>query len=337
MDSLDLDVLRQAKAWRAEGHGVWLVTVLETWGSAPRPPGALLALRNDGQVVGSVSGGCVEDDLIDRVRHGERVGKPSLVTYGVTKEEAARFGLPCGGTLRLVQEPLGDAAWIDEILTRTARHELVARSVDMTTGAVTIEPARRGEAFAFDGQTMRALFGPRWRLLIIGSGQLSRALAPIAQSLDFEVICCDPREEYGMTWDVPGSIFSKAMPDDLVVELQPDAHTAIVAVTHDPKLDDMALLEALKSPAFYVGALGSRLNTQKRQERMKLFDLSDAEIARLHGPIGLHLGSRTPAEIAVSIAAEIVAVRNGVGLAQKKEGSAMPDVRDAALVCGRGG
>ncbi len=337
MDSLDLDVLRQAKTWRAEGHNVWLVTVLETWGSAPRPPGALLALRNDGQVVGSVSGGCVEDDLIDRVRHGERVGKPSLVTYGVTKEEAARFGLPCGGTLRLVQEPLGDTAWIDEILARTSRHELVARSVDMTTGTVTIEPARRGEAFAFDGQTMRALFGPRWRLLIIGSGQLSRALAPIAQSLDFEVICCDPREEYGLTWDVPGSIFSKSMPDDLVVELQPDAHTAVVAVTHDPKLDDMALLEALKSSAFYVGALGSRLNTQKRQERLKLFDLSDAEIARLHGPIGLHLGSRTPAEIAVSIAAEIVAVRNGVGLAQKKEGSAMPDVRDAALVCGSGG
>jgi xanthine dehydrogenase accessory factor len=127
------------------------------------------------------------------------------------------------------------------------------------------------------------------------------------------------------------------MPDDLVVELQPDAHTAVVAVTHDPKLDDMALLEALKSSAFYVGALGSRLNTQKRQERLKLFDLSDAEIERLHGPIGLHLGSRTPAEIAVSIAAEIIAVRNGVALAQKKEGSAMPDVRDPALVCARGG
>ncbi len=336
MDSLDLDVLRQARAWRTEGRDVWLVTVIETWGSAPRPPGALLALRDDGQVVGSVSGGCVEDDLIDRVRHGERVGKPSLVTYGVTKEEAARFGLPCGGNLRLVQEPLGDTAWIDEVLARTAKHELVARQVDLDTGAVTLEPARRGEAFAFDGKTMRALYGPRWRLLIIGAGQLSRALAPMAQALDFEVICCDPREEYGLTWDVPGSIFSTTMPDDLVVELQPDAHTAIVAVTHDPKLDDMALLEALKSPAFYVGALGSRLNTTKRQERLKLFDLSDAEIARLHGPIGLHLGSKTPAEIAVSIAAEIVAVRNGVALEQKKEGSAMPDARDAAGVCGRG-
>ena len=148
-----------------------------------------------------------------------------------------------------------------------------SRAGRLTTGEVSIEPARRGEAFEFDGKTVRALFGPRWRMVIIGSGQLSRALAPIAQALDFEVICCDPREEYGLTWDVPGSIFSTKMPDDLVVELQPDAHTAVVAVTHDPKLDDMALLEALKSPAFYVGALGSRLNTSKRQERLALFDL----------------------------------------------------------------
>jgi xanthine dehydrogenase accessory factor len=324
MDNLDLQVLTQARDWQRAGHRVWLVTVLETWGSAPRPAGALLALRDDAQVLGSVSGGCVEDDLIHRVRTGERVGKPSLVTYGVTKEEAARFGLPCGGTLRLVQEPLAETAWIDDVLARTERHELVARKLDLETGAVTVEPARRGETFAFDGHVLRALFGPRWRLLIIGAGQLSRTLAPIAMALDFEVLCCDPREEYHLSWDVPGTVFSKAMPDDLVQELNLDAHSAVVALTHDPKLDDMALLEALKSPAFYVGALGSRANTATRRERLKLFDLSTDEIDRLHGPIGLHLGSRTPAEIAVSIAAELVAVRNGVALAQKKEGSAMP-------------
>jgi xanthine dehydrogenase accessory factor len=335
MDSLDLQVLQQARDWRVEGRAVWLVTVIETWGSAPRPPGALLALRDDGLVVGSVSGGCVEDDLIDRVRTGERVGKPSLVTYGVSKEEAARFGLPCGGNLRLVQEPLGDTGWIDEVLARTARHELVARRLDLDTGEVTIEPASRGESFVFDGRQLRALFGPRWRLLIIGAGQLSRALAPMALALDFEVICCDPREEYHLTWDVPNTTFSKAMPDDLVLELQLDPHSAVVAVTHDPKLDDMVLLEALKSPAFYVGALGSRVNQAKRQERLKLFDLSDAEIERLHGPIGLDLGARTPAEIAVSIAAEIVAVRNGVALAQKKPGSAVPVSSTGAPICGR--
>jgi xanthine dehydrogenase accessory factor len=324
VDSLDLQVLAQARDWKRQGHEVWLVTVIETWGSAPRPPGALLAMRGDGLVVGSVSGGCVEDDLIERVRHGERVAAPQLVAYGVTKEEAARFGLPCGGNLRLVQEPLHDAAWIDEVLRRTAAHELVARRLDLSTGAVTLESAMRGEAFAFDGHTLRALYGPRWRLLIIGAGQLSRVLAQMALALDFEVICCDPREEYHLTWDVADTTFSKAMPDDLVVEMQLDAHCAVVALTHDPKLDDLALLEALKSPAFYVGALGSRGNTAKRKERLALFDLSAQEIGRLHGPVGLHIGARTPAEIAVSVLAEIIAVRSGVALAQKKEGSAVP-------------
>ncbi len=318
MDSLDLQVLTQARQWHADGHAVRLVTVIETWGSAPRPPGALLAMREDGQVVGSVSGGCVEDDLIERVRAGDQVNHPSLVTYGVTKEEAARFGLPCGGNLRLVQEPLRDLAWIDEVLARTHRHELVARCLELRTGEVRVEAATRGEEFSFDGQVLRALFGPRWRMLVIGAGQLSRVLAQMALALDFEVICCDPREEYHLSWDVPGTTFSRAMPDDLVVELQLDPHSAVVAVTHDPKLDDMALLEALKSPAFYVGALGSRSNTAKRRERLALFDLSAQEISRLHGPIGLDLGGRTPAEIAVSILAEIVAVRHGVMLMQKK-------------------
>ena len=336
MDSLDLQVLSQARAWFGEGHKVWLVTVLETWGSAPRPPGALLAMRDDGAVVGSVSGGCVEDDLIERVRQGERVGKPSLVTYGVTKEEAARFGLPCGGTLRLVQEPLQSADWFEQILARTARHELVARTLDLDTGAVAVGAAARGEAFSFDGHRLRALFGPRWRLLIVGAGQLSRVLAPIAQALDFEVICCDPREEYNIGWDIPDTVFSRTMPDDLALELRLDAHSAVVALTHDPKLDDLVLLEALKSPAFYIGALGSRGNTARRKQRLAEFDLTPAEIGRLHGPIGLHLGAKTPAEIAVSIAAEMVAVRNGVALVQKKEGSAQPPSHEApaGAVCG---
>ncbi|MBS0444407.1 MAG: XdhC family protein [Proteobacteria bacterium] len=329
MDSLDLQVLAQARDWFRAGHKVWLVTVLETWGSAPRPPGALLSLRDDGLVVGSVSGGCVEDDLIDRLRHGERVGQPSLIAYGVTKEEAARFGLPCGGNLRLVQEPLQSVVWIDEILERTSRHELVARTLDLETGRVTVESAARGDSFRFDGHALRALFGPRWRLLVIGAGQLSRAVAQMALTLDFEVICCDPREEYNLTWDIPDTLFSKQMPDDLVVELQLDPHSAVVAVTHDPKLDDLALLEALKSPAFYIGALGSRGNTSKRRERLRMFDLTPAEIDRLHGPIGLDIGAKTPAEIAVSIVAEIVAVKNGIVLMQKKEGSSVPATRAA--------
>ncbi|MEO6030978.1 MAG: XdhC family protein [Burkholderiaceae bacterium] len=327
MDSLDLQVLAQARDWFVQGHPVWLVTVIETWGSAPRPPCALLALRGDGLVAGSVSGGCVEDDLIDRLRHGERVGKPSLIAYGVTKEEAARFGLPCGGNLRLVQEPLQRVDWIDDVLARTGRHELVARRLELASGEVRVEPAVRGEIFEFDGKRLRALFGPRWRLLIIGAGQLSRVVAQMALTIDFDVICCDPREEYNLTWDVPGTTFSKGMPDEVALELQLDPHSAVVALTHDPKLDDLVLLEALKSPAFYIGALGSRSNTAKRRERLALFDLTPAEIDRLHGPIGLDVGAKTPAEIGVAIVSELVAVKNGVALMQKKPGSSMPTAR----------
>ena len=318
MDSLDLQVLTHARDWHRSGHAVWLVTVIETWGSAPRPPGSLLAIRGDGRLVGSVSGGCVEDDLIERLRAGDRVERPALVAYGVSKEEAARFGLPCGGNLRLVQEPLFHTGWIDEVLMRTERHELVARRLNLSDGRVTVEPAARGESFSFDGLQLRALFGPRWRLLIVGAGQLSRVLAEMALALDFEVTCCDPREEVALAWDLPAARFSRAMPDDLVLEMHVDAHTAVVALSHDPKLDDLVLLEALRSPAFYVGALGSRRNTANRRERLAMFELSPQEIARLHGPIGLDLGGRTPAEIAVSILAEIIAVRHGVALLQRK-------------------
>ena len=310
MHSLDLQVLSQAREWYVAGHGVWLVTVIETWGSAPRPPGALLALRDDALVVGSVSGGCVEDDLIKRIRDGERVKLPALIVYGVSKEEAARFGLPCGGNLRLVQEPLLDITWIDSVLVRTAKHEIVQRSLDLKSGKTSLHTGKRGDQFGFDDKRVTTVFGPRWRMLIIGAGQLSRILAQMALALDFEVICCDPREEYFQTWDVPGTAFTRDMPDDAVLEMQIDVHTAVVALTHDPKLDDMALLEALKSPAFYVGALGSRGNTAKRKERLALFELTADQIDRLHGPIGLQLGSRTPAEIAVSIIAEVVLIKN---------------------------
>ncbi len=318
MDSLDLHVLTQARQWHAQGHAVWLVTVIETWGSAPRPPGALLAVRDDGAVAGSVSGGCVEDDLIERVRRGERHERPALLSYGVSKDEAARFGLPCGGNLRLVQEPLHDTGWIDEVLARTQRHELVARRFNLASGQTHLEDAHRGDVFEFEAQQLRQVFGPRWRLLLVGAGGLSRVLAQMALALDFEVVCCDPREEYRLGWGVPGTRFSSDMPDDLAIEMQLDAHTAVAALTHDPKLDDMVLLEALKSPAFYVGALGSRANTTKRKQRLAMFDLSADEIERLHGPIGLHLGGRTPGEMAVSILAEIVAVRHGITLTQKK-------------------
>ncbi|MEY3445314.1 MAG: hypothetical protein RIR45_69 [Pseudomonadota bacterium] len=323
MESLDLRVLGDVLAWREAGHAVNLVTVVETWGSAPRPPGALLAVRDDGVVSGSVSGGCVEDDLIARTKANlqqiasgqDALAKPSVIAYGVSKEEATRFGLPCGGTLRLVQEPVLDSTWVSQILSQTASHQLVARTLTMATGAVQLSTAERGQGIAFDGATLTTVFGPKWRLLLIGAGQLSQAVAQIAGLLDFEVLICDPREEYAATLSANTSGIQRleGMPDDVVREILPDAHTAIVALTHDPKLDDMALIEALQSSAFYVGALGSRRNQETRKQRLaEHFDISQAELSRLHGPVGLSLRAKTPAEIAVSILAEIVQVKNGV-------------------------
>lgn len=313
MESLDLRVLSDVLAWKQAGHPVTLVTVVETWGSAPRPPGALLAVRGDGSVSGSVSGGCVEDDLIARIRAGEyaQLQRPCMVAYGVSKEEATRFGLPCGGTLRLVQEPVLDTDWIEQVLQRTQAHQLVARTLTLRDGRSQLREAVRSETLQFDGDTLTTLFGPRWRLLLIGAGQLSQSVAQMAQMLDFEVLVCEPRQEYTAGWHLPGVTHLSGMPDDEVQAIAPDAHTAIVALTHDPKLDDMALLTALNSSAFYVGALGSRRNQQARKQRLaEHFDLSEQALARLHGPVGLRLGAKTPAEIAVSIIAEIVQVKN---------------------------
>jgi xanthine dehydrogenase accessory factor len=311
--SVDLDVLQGLLGWHRWPGACWLVTVVQTFGSSPRPPGAMLALRSDGVLIGSVSGGCIEDDLADRARHGQiDTTRGERVTYGVTREEAMRFGLPCGGILQLVVEPIQEFGWIAALLDRIQRQQLVVRQVNLTLLQVTLEAAGPESQLAFDGQTLTTVHGPRWRLLIIGAGQASVYLARMALALDYEVIVCDPREEYRQVWDVPGTRIMSDMPDDAVLALEVDARTAIIALTHDPKLDDMALLEALKSPAFYVGALGSLRNNQKRRERLALFDLSADEIARLHGPVGLDIGSRTPPEIAVSILAHLIAVRSGI-------------------------
>jgi xanthine dehydrogenase accessory factor len=337
MESLDLRVLADVLAWRKAGQRVTLVTVVETWGSAPRPPGALLAVRGDGLVSGSVSGGCVEDDLIARIKSGEydQLNRPSMVAYGVSKEEAARFGLPCGGTLRLVQEPVGDTEWIEQVLAQTSAHQLVARMLTLATGKIELRNASREEVMSFDGNQLTTLFGPRWRLLLIGAGQLSQAVVHIAQLLDFEVLVCDPREEYAATLSMTGVTRVQGMPDDVVQAIHADAHTAVVALTHDPKLDDMALLEALNSDAFYIGALGSKKNQQARKARLKEhFDLSDEALDKLHGPVGLNIGAKTPAEIAVSIMAEIVQVKNQAFIEAKKAGELPSSSRLSACALG---
>ncbi|HVF63927.1 MAG TPA: XdhC family protein [Casimicrobiaceae bacterium] len=334
MDSVDLEVLKRSSEWIEAGRRVLLVTVVKTWGSSPRPEGAMLAVRDDGRVVGSVSGGCIEDDIVDRVRRdGVTATRCEAVTYGVSADEARRFGLPCGGTIKLVLEPLTRESGMLALLREVEAGHLVTRRLELASGFATLHPARAADGLTFDGKTLTTVHGPRYRILVIGASQLSKYLAQIAVGLDYQVTICDPREEYTETWDIPSVKLVRTMPDDTVVAMELDERCAVVALTHDPKLDDLALMEALKSPAFYVGALGSRANNEKRRQRLKEFDLSDEEIDRLHGPIGLYIGSRTPPEIAISILAEITAVKNGVRLPEAVSIAAAKGKIAATPVC----
>lgn len=316
MHSTDRQVLDAVQRWAAAGHRFMLVTVARTWGSAPRPAGSWMALRDDGLVQGSVSGGCIEADLIERIqKDGFSAAVPFLLKYGVTREEAQRFGLPCGGTMELLLEPSSDLDALKALSDQIARGQLVQRTIVVGKAGATLCPGSAGDALAWDGHRLTTIHGPAWRLLIIGAGQISTYLAQMAQALDYQVFVCDPRKEYSAAWNVQGTYLLSCMPDDAVIELQLDPHSAVVALTHDPKLDDMVLLEALKAPVFYVGALGSVANNEERRQRLlQYFDLTEVEVARLHGPVGLRIGSRTPPEIAIAILAEMTAVKNGARL-----------------------
>ena len=283
----------------------------------------MLAVRaDDARFVGSVSGGCVEDDLSARLAaQGARLVLPRIENYGVTPEQNHRFGLPCGGRLDLVVEKLASAEPLRVMLRAMDQRRLTARRVCLATGEVSLHTAKRDAAFHFDGENLVKVFGPAWRLVLIGAGQLSRFVAQMAQALDYEVIVCDPRAEYAAQWKVADAMLDTRSPDDVVRERVRDVRSAVLALTHEPKLDDLALMEALVSPAFYVGALGSRANTEKRRARLASLDLPRDAIARLHGPVGLPIGSRTPAEIAVAILAELTAVRNGIVLRAENQTS----------------
>ncbi|MEY4364169.1 MAG: hypothetical protein RLZZ24_1521 [Pseudomonadota bacterium] len=327
MENLDSLVLRTLHDWRANARHALLATVVQTWGSSPRPVGSIMALCEDGSVVGSVSGGCIEDDLIHHYTQSFRApnghstspwrdtSTPQRMRYGVSADEAHRFGLPCGGTLELVLEFDPDAQSLHALLQQLDNGQLVNRCTDLRTGQVRlIAPATHANLVVDDTQLINCL-GPEYRMLIIGAGQLSEYLSTMALFCGFAVTVCDPRQEYAGAWRIPQARVLRDMPDDVVRAFQPDHRTCIVALTHDPKLDDLALLEALETPAFYIGAIGSRRNNAARHQRMiEHFDQTPAHVSRLKGPIGLYIASKTPPEIAVSIMAEILAIKNGLHL-----------------------
>ncbi len=326
MENLDVMVLRTLRDWRRAGRRALLTTVVRTWGSSPRPVGSIMALAEDGAVVGSVSGGCIEDDLIARYSrahgNGEPMpsGAPTLVKYGITADEAHRFGLPCGGTLELLLEYDPDAATLESLVALLEEGRMVQRTVSLADGHVELVEATAPDALSVSGSELVNTFGPEYRMLLIGAGQLAEYLATMAQFSGFAVTLCDPRIEYRSAWSLPGVTLSTAMPDDAVTAFRPDRRSCVVALTHDPKLDDLALLEALETDAFYVGAIGSRRNAESRRERMiEHFDQTAESLGRLRGPIGIYIGSKTPPEIAVSVMAEILAVKNAVTLPRETE------------------
>lgn len=307
----DREILETAIIWLEQGFDVALVTVVKTWGSSPRPVGSLMLMRKDSIYNGSVSGGCVEQDLVQHYRDGQiNTSFPTLIDYGTNSQHTTRLGLPCNGRLELLIEQLDSAQPLQTLLNKIKAHELVSRRVCLTTGEISLHPASVDDDFYYSDEYLTKTFGPRWQMLLIGAGHLSEYVAQIAMMMNYHVIICDPRESDRKKSAFDGCKIVNSMPDDAVKTYANHVRSIVVALTHDPKLDDMALLEALASPAFYVGAIGSKLTCAKRRDCLKSLGVTAPQLQRLHAPVGLAIGSHTPPEIAVSIMAEITKLRH---------------------------
>lgn len=328
MENADQQVLSQLTRWIEAGETCWLCTVVKTWGSSPRPVGSLLCCNSKGEIAGSLSGGCIEEDLLEQLQQGTLAKEqPEVMIYGVTQEETERLGLPCGGQLHVVIEPLPDQKFLRQFQQVTdclGRRQCIERKVDIATGLMQVEERERFKHLQFTGsfentdqvgdKTLIQTYGPKYQLLLIGAGQLAMVLAEMAQALDYHVVVCDPREQMLEQWSVAGAQLTSMMPDDAVREFADDSFTAVITLTHDPRIDDMCLMEALKRETFFVGSLGSTRTSAKRRERLLQLDLTEEQVDSLHAPVGLPIGSKTPAEIAIAILAQLTALRS-----EKKE------------------
>ncbi|AYC34372.1 XdhC family protein [Pseudomonas cavernae] len=318
MQHLDLLVIRKALEWSRAGQRLWLCTVLVTYGSAPRAPGALLAANDQGQWIGSLSGGCVEDDFLERLGEGAFAEPVALVRYGDGSDPRARIELPCGGVLEVLVENLGPdcavQAYLRELEGALSGQRRLIREIDLPEGSRRLcDDREQGARVERQGRQVRIRVGAAQRLLLAGYSSVAQLCAEFAQALGFEVLLCDPREEVLAGVELPGVEIRRELPSEVIRQGACHADTAVVALTHDPRIDDLAMLEAVRSEAFYIGVMGSRLTSAKRFERLRrVGGLSEAEIARITAPIGLNLGSKTPAEIALAVLADILRVRNGI-------------------------
>lgn len=280
-----------------------------------------MACTLDGELVGSISGGCIEEDFLEQLRDGslktrfQEEGKPFVVKYGINAEEQARLKLPCGGQLHVLLEYFVPGADVNRVFAHIAsaleEHRKISRIVDLGSGEIHYADESTEEAVVIEGDRLVHSLSPHYRLLLLGAGDVARYVAELALALEYDVTLCDPRPKYLENWHVDGVATTSRLPDDVVREQYSNPYSGIIALAHDPRVDDMALMEALKTEAFYVGAMGSDRTSAKRRERLPELGLTEAEIARLHAPIGFQIGSKKPAEIAIAIMAEVTAVRRG--------------------------
>lgn len=318
MQHLDLQVVRQALQWSAAGQRVWLCSVLFTYGSAPRAPGSLLAVNASGQWVGSLSGGCVEDDFLERVAEGEFSEPVVVVRYGDGTDTRSNIRLPCGGILDVLVENLAPdcdvQAHLRELESALLGQRRLLREVSLVDGSRRLsDDQEHGPRVERDEAVVRLRVGAAQRLLLAGYSSVAHFCAEFGKGLGFEVILCDPREEAldGVVLD--GIEIRRELPSVFIANGGCHADTAVVALTHDPKIDDLAMLEAVRTEAFYIGVMGSRTTSEKRRERLqRIGGLNDADLARVQAPIGLNLGSKTPAEIALAVLADILRTRSGI-------------------------
>ena len=322
MQHLDVQVIKQALEWSQTGHTVWLCTVLSTFGSSPREPGSMMVARGNAQHVGSLSGGCVEDDFLEQLQNGAWQQPVQTVRYGDPADDHSgrpQIRLPCGGILDVLVEKLPASAASQHLLTQLLNvlegQQQALRQVDLSSGESELSPLNNqgGDRIELCGNKALIRIGPASRLIICGLSTVAKACADFAVTLGYEVIVCEPREEVLADFDLTGVRLERKLPSSFIKRAgNCHAQTAVVAMTHDPRIDDLAMIEAVKTDAFYIGVMGSRKTSDARASRlMRVGGLTAEQLERIHMPIGLALGSKTPAEIALAAMADILRVQRG--------------------------
>ncbi len=307
-----------ALAWLAAGKAVALATVIETWGSAPRPVGSQLVISGEAEIMGSVSGGCVEGAVVEEALEALASGDCAVLEYGIADEDAFAVGLACGGNIRILVEPIGlgkgpDVALLEALAQRRAARDAVAYSVHLRSWERALlgpKDALIGDRFTSDksglaGHWFIGIHNPPLRMVIVGAVHIAQPLAQMARLCGFDITLNDPREAFASELRFPEETLLLDWPDEALAGLGLDARTAVITLSHDPKIDDPAIIEALKAPVFYLGCLGSSRTHAKRVARLEAAGVSAENIARIHAPVGADIGAKTPAEIAVSIMAQI--------------------------------